>query len=384
MSNKRSQVKKQLPAQPHPQPTAAPARSFRWNWLGVGLVLVAGIGIGAFLWARNRDTGPAAPPNPPSAEDADIEPAPPPGPAPEGMVWIPGGTFWMGDEDSPDHDAPSHRVAVSGFWMDRTEVTNAQYAKFVAATGYRTVAERAPTREQYPNAPPEMLVPGSAVFHSVEASLDPRTWSTQHPPWWGYERGACWNHPEGPGSTITGRENHPVVHIAWEDAEAYAKWAGKRLPTEAEWEFAARGGLDRQPFCWGGSAPGAEGKFHGNTWQGPFPGRNTTADGFGGTAPVGSFPPNGYGLYDMSGNAWEWCADWYDPQYYPYSPKRNPKGPAEPASFDQGQPQRVRRGGSFLCTDEYCSRYRPGTRDKNPPESGASHTGFRCVKTGPE
>jgi formylglycine-generating enzyme required for sulfatase activity len=295
------------------------------------------------------------------------------------MVWIPGGKFVMGDPTSPDHDAPPHEVGVGGFWMDETEVTNAQFAKFVEATGYVTVAERTPTREQYPNAAEDMLAPGSAVFIPVKASTDPRAWETPHPPWWQYTKAANWRHPEGRGSSIEGKENYPVVQIAWEDAQAYCDWAGKRLPTEAEWEFAARGGLDRKPFAWGDATQGAAGHWHANTFQGVFPERDSGADGFTSVSPVKSFPPNGYGLYDVSGNVWEWCADWYDPVYYKTSPRKNPKGPANPASFEGG-PQRVRRGGSFLCADGYCRRYVPGTRDKNPPDSSANHTGFRCVK----
>jgi formylglycine-generating enzyme required for sulfatase activity len=333
------------------------------RWIVAGVILA---GLAAVLLAFGLG----------SREDADIEPEPAPGPAPEGMVWVPGGMFWMGDASSPDQDAPPHRVGVSGFWMDCHEVTNAEFARFVDATGYRTISERTPTREQYPTAEEENLVPGSAVFRACAV---PNPLGSP-PVWWEYVKGACWRHPEGPESSTAGRENHPVVHIAWEDAAAFAKWAGKRLPTEAEWEFAARGGLDRKPFVWGDAKPGTDGKYFANTWQGVFPETNTGADGFSGTAPVGSFPPNGYGLYDMSGNVWEWCADWYSPGYYKTSPKHNPQGPEQPGSFDNGQPQRVRRGGSFLCADEYCRRYLPGTRDKNPPDSSANHTGFRCVR----
>lgn len=346
----------------YPIPTSAPNRRFPWQWIVPLAALVALTG----LLLAFRLNG-----------DEEIEPEGAPGPAPEGMVWIPGGTFTMGDATSLDHDAPPHRVGVSGFWMDVTEVTNAQFAKFVEATGYVTVAERKPTREQYPTADDDLLVAGAAVFHPI-AVTNPSVSDPQL--WWKYVPGACWKHPEGPETSIAGRENYPVVQIAWEDAVAYAKWAGKRLPTEAEWEFAARGGLDRKPFVWGEAKPGSDGKYFANTWQGVFPERNTGEDGFVGVAPVCSFPPNGYGLYDMSGNVWEWCADWYDPAYYDVSPKRNPQGPDSPASFDSGQPLRVRRGGSFLCADEYCRRYLPGARDKNPVDSSANHTGFRCVK----
>ena len=226
--------------------------------------------------------------------------------------------------------------------------------------------------------PAELLVPGSAVFHAM-AVPDPLY---RDPIWWGYVKGANWRHPEGPHDSIAGKDNHPVVHIAWDDAEAYAKWANKRLPTEAEWEFAARGGLDRKPFVWGSAKQGEGGKYHANTWQGVFPEKNLVLDTFLTTAPVGSFAANGYGLFDMSGNVWEWCSDWYGPYPDGRTVPKNPKGPEQPMSFERGQPQRVRRGGSFLCADEYCKRYLPGTRDKNPADSSANHTGFRCVRDG--
>ena len=232
--------------------------------------------------------------------------------APEGMVWIPGGTFWMGCDacDMPDA-APAHQVAVDGFWMDKTPITNAQFEKFVKATGYKTVAERKPDPKDFPGAPADKLVPGCAVFTppSHEAPLD-------NPyAWWQYVPGANWKNPEGPGSSINGREDHPVVHIAWEDADAYAKWAGKRLPTEAEFEFAARGGLDRKLYSWGDELkPG--GKWMANIYQGSFPSKNTAEDGYGATSPVTAFPPNNFGLYDMAGNVWQWCSDWYRPDYF--------------------------------------------------------------------
>ncbi|MBI2823657.1 MAG: formylglycine-generating enzyme family protein [Planctomycetia bacterium] len=309
------------------------------------------------------------------------------------MVWVPGGVFWMGTEDpttmvcggnDPMPDArPLHRVEVDGFWMDATEVTNEQFAEFVKATGYKTVAEQTPRVEAFPGAPPENLVAGAVVFTPPQTEVPLDTLYR----WWVYVQGADWRHPEGPESDLTGREKHPAVQMAWDDAVAYARWAGKRLPTEAEWEFAARGGLDRQPYTWGNELqPG--GHWTANVWQGKFPVQNTAEDGYEATAPVGSFAPNGFGLYDMAGNVWEWCADWYRPDYYEAAASisggvaRNPKGP--PDSFDPQEPnvaKRVHRGGSFLCTDQYCTRYMPGSRGKGAPDSGANHLGFRCVKS---
>jgi formylglycine-generating enzyme required for sulfatase activity len=292
------------------------------------------------------------------------------------MVWIPGGEFWMGSDDESMRDAqPVHRVRVDGFWMDRTEVTNAQFAQFVAVTGYVTVAERTPDSKDYPDAPPELLVPGSIVFTPPPGPVP----LSNHLVWWRYVPGADWRHPEGPDSSIAGRENHPVVQVCWYDAVAYCQWAGKRLPTEAEWEFAARGGLERKRYVWGDELnPG--GKWMVNNWQGRFPSENTAADGFTRTSPVGTFPPNGYGLHDMAGNVWEWCADWYQPGYPAHDRTPNPQGPDvshDPA--EPGVPKRVQRGGSFLCSDLYCTRYLPGARGKGAPDSGASHVGFRCV-----
>jgi formylglycine-generating enzyme required for sulfatase activity len=300
---------------------------------------------------------------------------PPPGEAPSGMVWIPGGTFLMGSEHFPEA-RPVHRVTVDGFWIDSTEVTNAAFQKFVEATGYRTVAERSPDPEQFPGVPAEKLVPFSAVFHppAEAVALDDAL------RWWEPVPGADWRHPEGPGSSIEARMDHPVVHVAWVDAEAYAKWAGKRLPTEAEWEFAARGGLEDKAFPWGDDArPG--GKPAANVWQGRFPSANSREDGFASTAPVARFPPNGYGLFDVGGNVWEWCMDWYREDYFATSPTHNPKGPDE--SHDPREPgakKKVLKGGSFLCADEYCARYAVGARHSGEIESGANHLGFRCVK----
>jgi formylglycine-generating enzyme required for sulfatase activity len=316
----------------------------------------------------------------------------PPGPAPDGMVWIPGGEFSMGAADPFGNEMndvgmlatrdsrPIHRVYVDGFWMDKTEVTNAQFTRFVKATGYITVAERTPRVEDFPGAPLENLVAGSVVFsppgHAVP--LD------NHFRWWSYVKDANWQHPLGPKSDLKGRENYPVVHIAYEDAEAYAKWTGKRLPTEAEWEFAARGGLSGEVYPWGDELK-KDGRWMANSYQGHFPKQDTGADAFLGIAPVAQFPFNGYGLYDVGGNVWEWTSDWYRPDYYAKLASaggvtRNPKGPDSP--FDPSEPgekKRVHRGGSFLCTDQYCSRYMVGTRGKGEVSTGTNHLGFRCV-----
>jgi len=294
------------------------------------------------------------------------------------MVWIPGGTFQMGSDDPAfrGEALPIHEVSVSGFWMDTTEVTNEQFAEFVKATNYLTIAERQPDAKQFPGVPASELVPFSSVFTPPAADGPARGIFD----WWKPVKGADWRHPQGPDTTISGKEKHPVVHIAWVDAEAYAKWAGKRLPTEAEWEFAARGGLKNQTYAWGNEfKPG--GKSMANTWQGKFPKENTMEDGFRTTAPVGSFPANGYGLYDMAGNVWEWCSDWYRADYFSYSPKSNPKGPD--SSLDPMEPnakKRVQKGGSFLCAESYCARYQVGARHSGEIESAADHIGFRCVK----
>jgi len=300
----------------------------------------------------------------------------------EGMVWIPGGTFWMGCEECGMPDAlPVHQTSVDGFWMDVTPVTNAEFDKFVQATGYVTIAERQPDPKDFPGAPPEMLVPGSAVFtppgHDVplENPLG----------WWRYAKGASWKHPEGQGSNVRDRQDHPVVHIAWEDALAYAKWAGKRLPTEAEFEFAARGGLDRNLYAWGNELK-PDGKWPANIWQGRFPVENKVEDGYVATSPVRAFKPNGYGLYDVGGNVWQWCSDWYRPDYFAKfksasNPAINPKGPDDSVDPQEpGIPKKVQKGGSFLCSDMYCTRYLVGSRGKGATDSGSSNVGFRCVK----
>lgn len=324
-------------------------------------------------------SGTAAPPQPTLAKV--VNPDQPTASKADGMVLIPSGEFWMGCADDGFADVrPIHKVHVDAFWMDQTEVTNEQFADFVKATGYVTIAEQKPKAEDFPGAPPENLVPGSLVFVAPPPTVKPHGYRD----WWRYVHGADWRHPEGPSSDLTGREKHPVVHIAWDDAVAYAKWAGKRLPTEAEFEYAARGGLDRKLYSWGDELkPG--GKWQCNIWQGRFPWKDLVEDGYHFTAPVRSFPANGYGLYDMSGNVWEWCSDWYRADCYQslagLALVSNPVGPAD--SSDPAEPgvkKRVQRGGSFLCCDEYCSRYIVGARGKGEPDSGSSHIGFRCVK----
>jgi formylglycine-generating enzyme required for sulfatase activity len=317
----------------------------------------------------------------------------PRGPPPDGMVWIPGGEFSMGATDDAEADAafaghcghlvdarPVHRVAVDGFWMDRTEVTNEQFAAFVRATGYVTVAERTPTAAEFPGAPPENLVAGSIVFDppAQPVPLD------SHFRWWSYVNAASWRHPSGAASDLRGRERYPVVHVAYEDAAAYATWAGKRLPTEAEFEFAARGGLAGKRYAWGDELRPA-GRWMANTFQGHFPDHDTGDDGWTGLAPVASFPANAYGLYDVAGNAWEWISDWYRADTYAtlaaHGVARNPRGPDDSLDPDEPRaPKRVQRGGSFLCTPQYCTRYLVGSRGKGEPSSGANHLGFRCVR----
>jgi formylglycine-generating enzyme required for sulfatase activity len=299
------------------------------------------------------------------------------------MVWIPGGVYWRGNDTKAHRDArPWHLVEVDGFWMDATVVTNEQFERFVKATKYVTVAERTPKAEDFPGAAPENLVAGSVVFTPPKGPVP----LDNHLRWWSYVKGANWRHPEGPGSDLKGRAKHPVVHVAYEDALAYCKWAGKRLPTEAEFEFAVRGGLNKNQYAWGNEFR-PDGKFMANTWQGRFPYENTAEDGYRGTAPVGSFPPNRFGLSDMAGNVWQWCADWYRNDYYQTlakapQPARNPQGPAD--SLDPSEPKvakRVTRGGSYLCTDQYCTAYEAGARGKGAPDTGTNHLGFRCVKS---
>lgn len=359
------------------------------------IVLGTVAGVAFALLARQQDGQPAAMPAPAMAGGfAPTMPnaAPAPGPAPEGMAWIPGGEFSMGAADPLGKDAtvvgmqatedsrPIHRVVVDGFWMDRTEVTNRQFAAFVKATGYVTVAERTPTAEEFPGAPPENLVAGSVVFSPPDHAVP----LDSHYRWWSYVQGANWRHPLGPGSNLDGRDDYPVVQVAFEDAEAYAKWAGKRLPTEAEWEFAARGGLSGALYAWGNEFL-VDGRYMANTHQGHFPNEDTHADAHGGIARVGLYPANGYGLFDVAGNVWEWTRDWYRPDYYGTlaagGVARNPSGPADSVDPDEpGVVKRVQRGGSFLCTEQYCSRYMVGTRGKGEPSTGTNHAGFRLVK----
>jgi formylglycine-generating enzyme required for sulfatase activity len=370
-------------------------------WIAFGGIgIVAALGVNAM---RSNRPAPVAAASAPLATAAlsiffpTIEhTGAPPGDPPEGMVWIPGGEFSMGAADpmgadrndvgmhATDDSRPVHRAYVDGFWMDRTEVTNRQFAAFVNATRYVTVAERTPRAQDFPGAPPENLFAGSIIFsppdHAV--ALD------NHLQWWSYVKGANWRHPLGPHSSIAGKDSFPVVHVAYADALAYATWAGKRLPTEAEWEFAARGGLTGQIYPWGNEFE-KDGRWMANTHQGHFPDHDSGADAFAGIGPVAQFPANGYGLYDVAGNVWEWVNDWYRPDYYAQLASsgdiaRNPRGPASFFDPDEpGVPKRVQRGGSFLCTDQYCSRYMVGTRGKGEVSSSANHVGFRGVRSPP-
>jgi sulfatase modifying factor 1 len=298
------------------------------------------------------------------------------------MVPVPCGTFRMGSDAHYPEEAPPHTVTVEGFLIDRYQVTNRQFAAFIEATGYLTVAERPLDPADFPGAPPENLVPGSMVFTMTRGPVDLR----QLDQWWRWTPGASWRHPEGPGSSLAGRDDHPAVHVAYEDAEAYATWAGKRLPTEAEWERAARGGLDGASFVWG-DEPEQPGERLANFWHGDFPWRHD--DGYGSTAPVGSFPANGFGLHDMAGNVWEWTSDWWSPRHPDDSEESCCTGAVSPrptmeGSYDPAQPQfpiprKVVKGGSFLCADSYCQRYRPAARRPQMIDTGMSHVGFRCA-----
>ncbi len=304
--------------------------------------------------------------------------------APQGMTWVPGGTFRMGSDAHYQEERPAHPVAVDGFWIDEHPVTNARFRAFVEATGHVTSAEVVPDPADYPGALPEMLYAGSLVFIKPRGPVDRRDLKN----WWHFLRAANWREPQGPGTSIDEKDEHPVVHISFADAEAFAKWDRKALPTEAEWEFAARGGLDGAAYAWGDEFM-PDGRFMANTWQGEFPWESLDSDGFEGTSPVGSFDPNGYGLYDMIGNVWEWTTDWYSAQH-PDSPThaccapRNPRGGPLEQSLDPNQPtiripRKVIKGGSHLCAPNYCRRYRPAARFPEPIDTSTSHLGFRCI-----
>ncbi|HEV3153734.1 MAG TPA: formylglycine-generating enzyme family protein [Candidatus Baltobacteraceae bacterium] len=299
------------------------------------------------------------------------------------LVLIPGGTFFMGSEDFYPEEAPVHEETVGSFFIDRFPVTNDRFAEFVNDSGYITLAEQPPNPADYPGVPVEALVAGSLVFQGTAGPVDLRDWSQ----WWAYIPGAQWRYPEGPGSSLDGRGNHPVVHVTYQDAAAYANWAGTQLPTEAEWEFAARGGLDRTAFVWGNEME-PDGKIMANTWHGEFPWKNLLTDGYARTSPVGSFPPNGYGLFDMAGNVWEWTSDWYRDKHV-----ASAEGACCSASlratiddsYDPRNPQfhiprKVLKGGSHLCAPNYCLRFRPAARSPQMIDSSMSHVGFRCIK----
>ena len=397
----------------HPESHAGPVY---FSPLKPLLLLTAAVAIsgGVIAWSTHVPE-PAKPPSssvidsPPlmsKAEDDDdgkfestkLNTDKPPEDGPSGMVWIPGGEFSMGCEDprgcvcggnnSMPDARPIHRVYVDGYWMDTTEVTNEQFAKFVEATKYVTIAEKPPLREffrsdeEFDAILPENRVPGSTVFTHTDQPVPLENFLA----WWRYERGADWRHPDGPKSNLDGKERFPVVHVAFPDVVAYCEWAGKRLPTEAEWEFAARGGQAGQRYTWGDDLK-PDDKWQVNIWQGKFPMTDSAEDGFQGIAPVAQFAPNPFGLYDLSGNVWEWCSDWYHEEYYSQVAQqgavlRNPQGPrASQFSREPGTPVRVRRGGSFLCSDAYCTRYMIGTRGEGEISTASNHCGFRCVVT---
>ena len=373
----------------------------------VALTLLAMMVAGAVAWRAHGPMLHAAAPNSESAH-LDVSPTTKNGNAngflptiesgiaapssePTGMAWIPGGDFSMGMADPRGmahggneamNDArPIHRVHVDGFWMDRTDVTNAEFAQFVMSTGYVTVAERKLLAKDFPGVPVGRLVAGSIVFTPPARAVT----LTDYSQWWSYVQGADWRHPLGPHSSIRGRGNYPVVQVAYEDSAAYAKWAGKRLPTEAEWEFAARGGLTGKPYAWGDEMR-PNGRWMANTFQGHFPDHGRDSDGFAGLAPVASYLANGYGLYDITGNVWQWTSDWYRPDTYAALAAQvtvawNPKGPGSSLDPDEpGVAKRVQRGGSFLCTEQYCSRYLVGSRGNGDVNSATNHIGFRCVQ----
>ena len=297
----------------------------------------------------------------------------------ENMLWIPGGEFLMGSDHHYPEEAPAHKATVGGFWMDRTAVTNREFRRFVEATGHVTLAERPADPKDYPGAKPELLAPSSVVFQKTRGPVDLRNPYN----WWIYVKGACWRHPRGPGSSLEGLDDHPVVHVAYEDADAYCKWAGKELPTEAEWEFAARGGLEGAEYSWGGDFV-QDGKHMANTWQGAFPWQNLLEDGFEWTAPVGSYPANGYGLHEMTGNVWEWTSTWFSQKHKPQRRAccgeiQRIEESYDPRTPDIRIPRRVMKGGSYLCAPNYCRRYRPAARMGQAVDTATCHLGFRCV-----
>jgi sulfatase modifying factor 1 len=313
----------------------------------------------------------------------NASPAPKAGPPRPDMVWVPGGSFMMGSDQHYPEEGPAHKVRVEGFWMQAGTVSNRDYARFVAETAYRTMAERVPDAALYPGALPEMLVPGSMVFIRPRQRVD----LLQIANWWAWMPGADWRHPLGPDSNLEGKEDHPVVQLALEDVQAYVDWAGLALPTEAEWEFAARGGLDGASYVWGDDFM-PEGQAMANTWRGEFPWQYLGPGKHHGTMPAHAFPPNGYGLHQMAGNVWEWTADWYRQRHEapakPCCVPLNPRGGNLDGSYDAQHPQfriarRVIKGGSHLCAPNYCRRYRPAARAAHPVDTGACHIGFRCI-----
>ena len=412
-----SKKRKSSPERPAPAvviaatpPPLAVASSRRGLLLGGGLILLAaGAGYGGVRWWQQQRTPPSVQ-NTQAAARAAFAAARPKviegdgSNGPRGMVWVPGGEFMMGSDtqQAQRNERPAHKVRVGGFWMDRTHVTNAQFREFVKATGYRTTAERPPDWESLrvqlppgtPRPPASAMVAGAMVFVGTEAKVDYNDVSQ----WWHYVPGANWKAPTGPGSSIEGKDDHPVVQVSFDDVQAYAKWAGKRPPTEAAWEFAARGGLEQATYAWGEEFEPA-GKPMANIWdvprQGNFPVVNPQAGGAVGTTPVGTFPPNGYGLVDMTGNAWQWTADWYRSDYFALQAQRagaapvvSPTGPVDSYDPDDrlappAAPRRVTRGGSFLCNVDYCLSYRPSARRGNDPSNPMSHIGFRLVKDAP-
>jgi len=368
-------------------PVGVPLRPRRWRAIAAVAVSVCVV-VGAFAYAKL--SSPPAKAEPQVIEGDGVK-------GPRGMMWVPGGEFLMGSDHklAQPNERPAHRVKVAGFWMDRHHVTNAEFRKFVEATGYVTTAERKPNWETIkvqvapgtPRPPDSALIPGAMVFVGTDRPVSLDDWSQ----WWRYVPGANWKHPQGPGSSIEDKDDHPVVQVSYEDALAYAKWAGKRLPTEAEWEFAARGGLEQATYAWGDDLEpgGAKMLNYWDTKERRFPVVSPKAGGATGTVPVETFPPNGYGLYDMTGNAWQWVADWYRADSFRNQAGLkllvNPTGPEESYDPDDraappGAPKRVTRGGSFLCNVDYCLSYRPSARRGNDPYNPMSHIGFRLVK----